>query len=115
MLARLYKAGELAYPDEASQRRLPLANVFVLSIESFERLSIAIATGKVDLPELMREAVERNREPSTSAILFDAILGRHMGKWGLTQLIQTARDESEARIRAHGKWEETDAEVVLDV
>lgn len=114
-LARLYKEGEFAYPDEASKRCLPLANVFVLSIENFERLSIAIATGKVSLPALMREAVERNRDPSTSAILFDDFLGKYVDKWGLTQLIQTARDESDARIRALGDWGETGADVILDV
>lgn len=104
MLLRLYREGEFTYPDDACRENLPLTNVFVISIENFERLSTAVSAGNVKLPDLLKEAVERNRDPSTSAILFDAYLEKYVSSWGLPDLILTARDESEARIRELGEW-----------
>lgn len=99
MLRRLYKEGEFDYPDDRSRANLPLTNVFVVSIENFERLSNAVAAGAVSLPALMKEAVEKNRDPATSAILFDAFLGKYVHNWGWPDLIQRARREAESRIR----------------
>lgn len=99
MLRRLYKEGDFDYPDEESRINLPLCNVFVVSIENFERLSNAVAAGAVSLPALMKEAVENNRDPTTSAILFDAFIRKYISSWGLPALILSARQEAESRIR----------------
>lgn len=98
LLLRLYKAGEFDYPDMASKHNLPLSNVFVLSIESFERLSCAVAAGEVALPALMREAATKNRDPATSAILFDAFVDKYVSRMRLPDLIESARRASEARL-----------------
>lgn len=108
MLVRLYRAGEFDYPDEASRKSLPLCNVFVVSIENFERLSNAVSAGAVSLPALLREAVEKNRDPATSAILFDAFLAEHVSNWGLPDLLSRARQDAESRLReAFGEGPET--------
>jgi hypothetical protein len=64
MLRRLYKDGKFDYPDEGSRNNLPQCNVFVVSIENFERLSNAVRAGAVALAALMKEAVEKNRDPA---------------------------------------------------
>jgi hypothetical protein len=99
MLARLFRAGEFGYPDEGSRKNLPLCNVFVVSIENFERLSNAVNAGAVSLPVLMKEAVGRNRDPATAAILFDAFVGKYVSGWGLPDLLSRSRQEAESRIR----------------
>jgi hypothetical protein len=99
-LQRLYPADRFDYPDEASRKLLPLTHVFTMSIMEFERLSVAVAGGSVCLPALLREAVERNRDPTTSAILFDMHLGRHVENWGMPQLLEEARVSAEQRIHA---------------
>ena len=99
MLVRLYRDGEFDYPDDGSRKNLPLRNVFVVSIENFERLSNAVSAGAISLPALMKEAVEKNRDPATSAILFDAFIGKYVRGWGLPDLLLRARQEAESRIR----------------
>jgi hypothetical protein len=99
-LRRLYPSGKFDYPDAGSQERLPLPHVFTMSILEFERLSVAVASGAVNLPQLLTEAVERNRDPNTSAILFDSYLGPYVKTWGVPQLLSDARMAAERRIRA---------------
>jgi hypothetical protein len=93
-----YKDSEFD-PDECSRKNLPLCNVFVVSIENFERLSSAVTAGAISLPALMKEAVARNRDPATSAMLFDAFIGKYVSSWGLPDLLSRARQEAESRIR----------------
>jgi hypothetical protein len=100
MLLRLYRRGDFDYPDDTAKQNMPLHNVFVLSIENFERLSCAVASGAVRLPDLVKEAAAKNQDPATSAILFDAFIERYVSNWGLPDLISSARRESEARIRS---------------
>jgi hypothetical protein len=97
-LQRLYPPGRLEYPDEASRQLLPLAHVFTMSILEFERLSVAVANGAVNLPQLLRGAVERNKDPATSAILFDSYLGPYVENWGMPKLLAHARSAAEDRI-----------------
>lgn len=81
MLRRLYAEGEFDYPDDSSRASLPLTNVFIVSIENRERLSNAVAAGAVSPPALMKEAVKTNLDPTISAILFDAFLGKYVSNW----------------------------------
>lgn len=99
-LQRLYQDGRFDYADETSRRLLPLTHVFTMSILEFERLSVAVASGAVRLPDLLSEAVERNKNQSTSAILFDAYLVRHVENWGLPRLLADTRAAAEQRIQA---------------
>ena len=98
MLQRLYEAGRFNYPDDAAGRNMPLHNVFVLSIENFERLSCAVAAGEIVLPALLKEAAAKNQDPATSAILFDGFLDGYVSRWGTPALIALALRASEARI-----------------
>lgn len=99
MLRRLYQQGDFDYPDDRARTNMPLHNVFVVSIENFERLSLAVTSGAVSLPALLKEAAVKNQDPSTSAILFDDFLKSHVHRWGETRLIREARLASERRLR----------------
>lgn len=98
MLRRLYRAEAFDYPDDTVKWNMPLHNVFVVSIEAFERLSCAVVAGEVTLSMLLKEAAVRNQDPATSAMLFEGFLTPHVSRWRLPELIASARHESEARL-----------------
>ncbi|WP_175456027.1 hypothetical protein [Polaromonas sp. JS666] len=97
-LLRLYPADKFNYPDEECRSNMPLHNVFILSVETYERLSVAVASGAVVLPLLLKEAVSKNKDPSTSAILFEDFFGKYVKSWGMTELLDSARKESQRRL-----------------
>lgn len=98
MLQRLYRPGDFDYPDAAAKTNLPLRNVFIMSIESFERLSCAVAAGTVSLPALLKEAATKGQDSATSSILFDGYLQPYVKGWGLPDLLLNARKQSESRL-----------------
>ena len=95
---RLYPPGKLDYPDDEARQNLPLENVFSMSIQEFERLSSAVTRGDFQLPDLLQDAVQKNRDPGTSAILFDQFMGPHVKNWGLPSLLMKARKASQQRL-----------------
>lgn len=97
-LQRLYPPESLRHPDEDAARNLPLENVFTMSILEFERLATAVARGDIDLPALLADAVQKNRDPNTSAILFDQFMGSHVRNWGAPHLLLQARQASQKRL-----------------
>jgi hypothetical protein len=102
-LLRLYAMGEFDYPDEQSRGNMPLHNVFIMSIESYEHLSVAVATSAVSLPSLLKEAVIKNKAPSTSVMLFDDFLRDYVKNWGMPELLESARRAAQIRLaRAFG-------------
>ena len=98
MLQRLYRAGDFDYPDAFTKANLPLCNIFIMSIESYEKLSCAVASGAVSLPALLKEAATKNQDPSTSSMLFDGYLEPYVKHWGLPDLLLNARTQSERRL-----------------
>jgi hypothetical protein len=95
---RLYPRGSLEYPDNDARQNLPLENVFSMSIQEFERLSAAVARGDIRLPHLLKDAVQKNRNPQTSAILFDHFIGQHVRNWGSPSLLIDARNAAQQRL-----------------
>lgn len=95
---RLYPPGSLEYPDDDARQNLPLENVFSMSILEFERLSTAVTRGDIRLPDLLKDAVQKNRDPQTSAILFDHFVGQHVRIWGSPSLLIDARKASQKRL-----------------
>jgi len=107
-LARLYSPGRIDPPDDDARRNLPLENIFTISIIDFEKLSTAVKKGQIDLAQLLEAAVLRNRDPATSAILFDSFLGSPFQSWGSTALLLQARRASRGRLA--DAFDETSAE-----
>lgn len=106
-LQRLYPPGSLSYPDDATARNLPLENVFTLSILDFERLATAVAGGDIDLPKFLASAVQKNRDPATSAILFDQFMATQVRSWGTPDLLLKAQQASQRRLaQAFGAQED---------
>jgi hypothetical protein len=95
---RLYPPGSLEYPDDDARKNLPLENVFSMSIQDFERLSTAVTRGDIRLPDLLKDAVRKNRDPQTSAIFFDHFFGQHVRNWGSPSLLIDARKASQQRL-----------------
>jgi len=69
-----------------------------MSIQEFERLSTGIARGDIDLPDLLKDAVRRNRDPQTSAILFEHFMDPHIADRGSSSLLKDARIASQRRL-----------------
>ncbi|MBI2768357.1 MAG: hypothetical protein HYX47_01935 [Burkholderiales bacterium] len=97
-LVRLYPGQQLDFPDDESRRNLPLENIFTMSIITFERLSNAVKKGQIDLAQLLETAVARNKNPGTSAILFDYFMGSPLESAGATGLLMQARRASRQRL-----------------
>ena len=97
-LRRLFAPGMLDYPDDDCRKWLPLENVFIMGILDYERLSVAVASNSVPLLDLLKEAVEKNRNPATSAILFDSFLAPYVKNWGSTDLLRQAHRDSRRRL-----------------
>jgi hypothetical protein len=97
----MYPKGSLQYPSEEARGLLPLEHVYIVSIEDFERLVGAGAEERLDLPSLLAECVQDDREPAKS--------GKHYFHQHLTarriplytsKLVLRAIDESHARLMA---------------
>lgn len=86
--------------DDSISQRMPLENIFVMSVESFERLCGVGVEDGVDLVGLLREAASANRDPARAAMLFDDHLKRHhKGAWFLSPLIVEQSEAAKKRIK----------------
>jgi hypothetical protein len=99
-LRRLYSQGVFEYPDDEAQRRMPLTNVFILSIEDFERLMTCVAVGEVNLTNVLRDAALANQDPTTARMFFTDFLREHAKNFPLPSLLENARDSSFRRVEA---------------
>ena len=99
VIARINPESNFVGPTALQLDRLPLNNIFVLSIEEFEHLTSAIAEGSVDLISLLRAAALDNADPVTSSMHFDQILSKHVRKWTHSRLIRATRLRIERHLR----------------
>jgi hypothetical protein len=103
MLLKMYspEAAEEVLPMIARQH-LPPENIFILSVEDFERLSGCLRKGQIDLETLLHNAAVANRNPQTSTMYFSDFL-KNAAREGWTQprLIADARDDSTRRMERH--------------
>ena len=99
VIERINPESNFVGPTALQLDRLPLNNIFVLSIEEFEHLTSAIAEGSVDLISLLRAAALDNADPVTSSMHFDQILSKHVRRWTHSRLIRATRLRIERHLR----------------
>lgn len=99
-LKRLYAAETLNYPDNDAEQHLPLSNVFVVSIDDFEATMGCVATGKIDLSVLLKDAVQANQDGLTARMLFSDFIGKYTDHRPLSTLINDAKRGAEERVFA---------------
>lgn len=101
VLADLYPSDKLAYPDADAALRLPLQNVFILSIEEFERTMTAVRAGQVKLADLLSRAARDNGDPVQGRMYFGHYLEQHVERGiGRPALITAAYEHSRDRLAA---------------
>lgn len=99
-LQRLYASGVFDYPDAAAEQRLPLSNVFILSIEDFERAMGCVAAGEINLSAVLKDAVVANQRGDTARMFFSDFFGQYTKRWSVPAVMQDARRAAEGRIVA---------------
>jgi hypothetical protein len=105
-LQRLVPPDARGYPDEDTELRMPLSNVFVMGIEEFEHLMGAVRTNKIELPQLLRDAAAANQDGSTSRIFFSDFFSKYVRDTGWTrpQLLLDAQKRVDAYIAEAGQF-----------
>jgi hypothetical protein len=98
ILAKMYPAGTLTYPDEDAERYLPLEHIYVLSIEEFERLIAAAALPQFDLPALLEDCITADKNPETQVFLFEQFLDRRQIPMNCSAIVVNAIESAEARL-----------------
>lgn len=99
-LQRLYAPGAFDYPDEQAKQRLPLSNVFILSIEDFENIMGCIGAGEVNLSVLLKESAVANQDGRSARMFFSDFLGKYTKRWSQPLVLREAREAAEARVVA---------------
>ncbi|EHP44209.1 hypothetical protein OR16_04507 [Cupriavidus basilensis OR16] len=98
MLQRLYEPDKFDYPDAEAAARMPLTNVFVLSIEDYECLVGCMRAGEVDISVLLKKSSEANKDGATARLFFSDFLKEYTNKWTQPTLVTKARNEAEERM-----------------
>lgn len=96
----LYPPGKFDYPDADAQKRLPLSNVFILSIEDFERTMGCVTAGEINLSAVLKDAVAANQHGETARIFFSDFIGKFTKRWAMPAVIQDAQRSAKHRIAA---------------
>lgn len=109
VIARINPESHFGGPTQSQLQRLPLKNIFILSIEEFEHLSGAVSEGSIDLVPFLRRAAADNANPETSSMNFDQILGSQVKRWVHPRLIRATRLRAERRLRQQLTRVESDA------
>ncbi|MGJ7487722.1 GapS1 family protein [Variovorax sp. LT2P21] len=99
-LQRLYEPGAFDYPDEHAKQRLPLSNIFILSIDDFENTMGCVAAGEVNLSVLLKESAVANQNGQSARMLFSDFLGKYTTRWSQSLVLREAREAAEARVFA---------------
>ena len=97
-LADIYPEGKFSPPTELAARTLPVAHIYVLSVEDFERLMAATRRGEIDLPAFLAEIVRLDADPSTMTFF----LHQHLDQRGISHhtsdLVHQAMEAVHARL-----------------
>lgn len=73
-LASMYPEGTLEPPSQAHLKYLPLSNIYVASIDDFERLIAGASEGKLFIPSFLGECVKSDQIPEKAA----HFVGQHL-------------------------------------
>ena len=74
--ASIYPDGTLEHPNAEAERLLPHNHIYVLSIDDFERLTHAAASGEIELPAFLASCVRDDEERQSARHLFEQHLNR---------------------------------------
>lgn len=97
-LASMYPPGTLDRPNPEFTRFLPLSNIYVLSIEDFERLVAGASTTGFALPSILDDCVEADQKAETSVHFFEQHLNRLKVPRGYSQLVENALNDATLRL-----------------
>lgn len=99
-LLALYPEGRAVELAAEASAQLPPENIFIISIDDFERLNAAARAKTLDIAAFLRRCAERDSDPTTAKYYFDQHLTSERVDYGWSQLVQDALDSSEERIRS---------------
>ena len=74
---------EAVVPDQAGTLRVPIENMYFLTIEEFERLVAQVAVGAIGLVEALERAKVSDADPVTAAFMFE----QHLANWGMAGIV----------------------------
>lgn len=97
-LLRLYSEKNASDVQMQHHVKLPLENIFVISVEDFENLTTAVREGNLNLQLTLEHAVSANKHPSTSQLLFSDAMKKLNSEWRRPPLIEAAVEESIKRM-----------------
>lgn len=97
-LLRLYPSNSFDYPDDDAKKRLPLSNVFIVSIEDFDVLMANVKAGTINLTKFLRDAVSDNQQSDTARLFFSDFIAKHSDKLEQPHALMQARRLAEERI-----------------
>jgi hypothetical protein len=97
-LLRLYSEKEIYEAQLQHHANLPPKNIFVISIEDFENLTTAVREGSLNLQKTLEHAVNANKNPSTSQLLFSDAMKKLNNKWLRPTLIEVGVEDSIKRM-----------------
>lgn len=97
-LASMYPPDTFTCPSPECAQFLPLSNIYVLSIEDFERLISGISSTEFALPSFLDDCVEANQKADTSVHFFE----QHLDRWKLprvySELVENALKDITVRL-----------------
>ena len=97
-LASMYPEGTLDYPNAEAERLLPRKRIYVLSIDDFERLTNAAASGQIELPGFLASCVRDDEGPETALHLFEQHLNRARVPMRFSDTVEKAIEASLLRL-----------------
>ena len=98
-LKELLPLGAIDFDDSDVNQRMPLKNIFIMSIDDFERLQAAVLNSKICLLSQLRSVAALNENPATASLFFSAQLRKDLGaNLDFTGLVKETRSASQKRI-----------------
>ncbi len=98
-LAKMYPEDKFVPPDEEAARTLPIAHIYVLSIEDYEALLSAVRLKEVDLPSFLTACVQRDADPATTRMYMSQHMAGLDVPYGTSEVIQAAVGASQERLK----------------
>lgn len=97
-LVEMYPTGTLDYPSEDAHRYLPLSNIYVVSVEDYERIMVSAQRLELDLPSFLRKCISDDSKPETAKFFMEQHLNYYEIPRHTSDLVADALDESYARL-----------------
>ena len=82
----------------AHSEKLPVENVFILSLAEFESLMTAVTKKKAKLAELLPKLAETTRDPSRWRLDFEQMTAGHVRRRDFSPLVRQALDDAMLRL-----------------